>query len=86
MTQINFRIDEEIKANAEDALKEMGLTMSAAITMFLAKVAKERRIPFEVCADRFYSLENMAELERRITELENGSSRLQEHELIEEKE
>ena len=32
MTQVNFRIDDELKANAEQALKEMGLTMSSAIS------------------------------------------------------
>ena len=35
MTQVNFRIEEDVKNNAEKALKDMGLTMSAAITMFL---------------------------------------------------
>jgi DNA-damage-inducible protein J len=51
MTQVNFRIDDEVKENAESALKDMGLTMSAAITMFLTKVGRERRIPFEITAD-----------------------------------
>ena len=49
MTQVNFRIEDDIKANAESALKEMGLNMSTAITMFLVKVGRERRIPFEIC-------------------------------------
>ena len=51
MTQMNFRIEDDVKVNAENALKEMGLTMSAAITMFLVKVGRERRIPFEITAD-----------------------------------
>ena len=55
MTQINFRIDETVKNNAEKALKSMGLTMSSAITMFLVKVGREQRIPFEITADPFYS-------------------------------
>ena len=55
MTQINFRVDEEVKENAERALKAMGLTMSSAITMFLVKVGNEQRIPFEITADPFYS-------------------------------
>lgn len=42
MTQINFRIEEDIKENAEKALKDMGLTMSSAITMFLVKVGREK--------------------------------------------
>ena len=86
MTQVNFRIDEDIKANAEKALNEMGLTMSAAITMFLVKVGRERRIPFEITADPFYSAENIAELERRIESIKNGTSTLKEHELIKEDE
>ena len=83
MTQVNFRIEEDLKASAEKALKEMGLNMSTAITIFLTKVAREKRIPFEINADPFYSEENMAELERRIAGIENGTSVLKEHELIE---
>ena len=83
MTQVNFRIEDDIKANAESALKEMGLNMSTAITMFLVKVGRERRIPFEINADPFYSSENMAKLERRVESVKNGTSVLKEHELIE---
>ena len=83
MIQINFRIDEDIKTNAEAALKEMGLNMSTAITMFLTKVAREKRIPFEINADPFYSAENMLELRNRIESINNGTSMLSEHELIE---
>ncbi|MBQ7521895.1 MAG: type II toxin-antitoxin system RelB/DinJ family antitoxin [Clostridia bacterium] len=83
MTQINFRIDEEIKNNAEQTLKEMGLNMSTAITMFLVKVVREKRIPFEINADPFYSAENMAELTRRAKAVKNNPSLLKEHELIE---
>ena len=83
MTQVNFRIEEEVKNNAEQALKEMGLTMSAVITMFLVKVGRERRIPFEINADPFYSAANIAELERRVASVKNGTSTLKEHDLIE---
>ncbi len=83
MTQINFRIEDDIKINAEKALKEMGLNMSTAITMFLVKVGREKRIPFEINADPFYSAENIAELERRAASIDNGTSILKEHDLIE---
>ena len=82
MTQVNFRIENDVKANAEAALKDMGLNMSTAITMFLVKVGRERRIPFEVTADPFYSAENIAELERRVQSVNNGTATLKEHELI----
>lgn len=82
MTQVNFRIEEDIKSNAEKALKDMGLTMSTAITMFLVKVGREKRIPFEINADPFYSADNIAELERRAAKLRNGNSVLKEHDLL----
>ncbi len=83
MAQVNFRIDEKIKTNAEKALKEMGLTMSTAITMFLVKVGREKRIPFEINVDPFYNPENIAEIEKRIANVKNGIDTLTEHELIE---
>ena len=83
MNRLNLRIDDEVRKEAEEALKEMGLTLTSAITVFLTKVGKEKRIPFEISVDPFYSEENMAELERRIKSVENGTSKLIEHELIE---
>ena len=83
MTQVNFRIDEDVKEKAESALNDMGLTMSAAITMFLTKVGKERRIPFEVTADPFYSESNMRYLEHVMFDVKAGKAHFEEHELIE---
>lgn len=81
MAQVNFRIEDEVKANAEKALKEMGLSMSAAVTMFLVKVGREKRIPFEINADPFYNPEHIAELERRFADVKAGRN-MHEHELI----
>ena len=83
MTQVNFRIDDEVKESAERALKAMGLTMSAAITMFLTKVGREQRIPFEITADPFYSESNMRYLEKLAEDVKNGNVHFAEHELIE---
>ena len=47
-----------------------------------ARVNTERRIPFEVSADPFYSKENMDELERRVANIRTGKSVLKEHDLI----
>lgn len=82
-TQVSFRIDEDIKKDAERVLNDMGLTMSAAITVFLKKVGREHRIPFEITADPFYSESNMRYLKRVIDGIEDGTIPLTEHELIE---
>ena len=72
MAQVNFRVDDAIKAKAESACTAMGLTMSSAINIFLTKLANEKRIPFEVCVDPFYSDKNMARLKKSIDELNAG--------------
>lgn len=70
MAQVSFRIDDEIKNQAERALDDMGLTMSAAITVFLKKVGREHRIPFEINADPFYSAVNMERLRKSAAQME----------------
>ena len=82
MAQVNFRVDDNIKARAESACEAMGITMSSAINIFLVKLANERRIPFEVSADPFYSDEHIAMLERRIADMKAGRN-MHSHELIE---
>ncbi|MDO4289506.1 MAG: type II toxin-antitoxin system RelB/DinJ family antitoxin [Eubacterium sp.] len=82
-SMINFRMDEDLKKRMEQTCKSMGLTMTAAFTMFATKVTREQRIPFEITGDPFYSEENIAVLEKRIADLESGKSTLKEHELIE---
>ncbi len=82
---VNFRLDEELKSGMEQVCKEMGLSMTAAFTIFATKVHKERRIPFEVAADPdpFYSEVNMKRLRMAISEVASGKASLTEHELIE---
>ena len=63
-------------------LARQGLTLSSAIQIYKAKIARERRIPFEISADPFYSPENIAELDKRIKNMKNGKD-LIEHNLIE---
>ena len=63
-------------------LARQRLTLSSAIQIYKAKIARERRIPFEISADPFYSPENIAELDNLIKNMKNGKD-LIEHNLIE---
>ena len=83
-TMVNFRMDAELKQRMEETCHKMGFTLTAAFTMFAAKVTQDRRIPFEVTAepDPFYSEENMARLRAAIADVKAGRN-LTEHELIE---
>ena len=49
-SNVNFKLDTDVKESMEDACKAMGLTLTAAFTIFAKKVGTERRIPFEVAA------------------------------------
>ena len=70
MAQIKIKVNDADKERAEEALKEMGLTLSAAIRMFIAMVGRERRIPFEVSQDPFCSDANMERLIRSAKEID----------------
>ena len=80
---VNFRLDVEDKKNMEQVCAELGLSMSAAFTIFAKKVGREHRIPFDVSVDPFYSESNIKELKRRIESVRSGKSTLKEHDLIE---
>jgi DNA-damage-inducible protein J len=80
-TMVNFRIDEDIKKGMERACKDMGLSITAAFTIFATKVSREQKIPFEVSVDPFYSEENMARLKRAIADADAGRN-MAVHELI----
>lgn len=81
MAHVNVRVDENVKTQAENVLSELGMNMSTAINIYLAKIGREKRIPFELELDPFYSEENMAELKRRAAKADAGQ--LTAHELIE---
>ena len=51
---------------------------------YAKKMTREKRIPFEVSVDPFYSEANMNYLKRVISDIETGKTELHEHELIEE--
>lgn len=85
-SMVNFRMDEDLKKNMEQTCAEMGMSMTTAFTVFAKKVAKEKRIPFEITAgaDPFYSESNMKHLGKVISDIEAGRATLVEHDLIEE--
>lgn len=80
---VNFRLDEEVKKNMEQTCSDLGLSMSAAFTIFAKKVGREKRIPFDVSVDPFYSESNIRYLERKKREIDEGKAHFAEHDLIE---
>lgn len=81
MAQISLRIEDDVKKKAEQACADIGMSLSTAINIYLKKLGRERRIPFEVSADPFYSESNMAHLRRGVEALNEGKG--VEHDIIE---
>ena len=51
MTQVNFRIDSDVKREADELFDRLGLSLSAAITIFIKRSIAYRGLPFAVCED-----------------------------------
>jgi len=73
-TNLNIRIDKELKKRAEVFFNELGLNMSSAFNIFVRQSLREGKIPFELSVetDPFYSEENQAALRRSIQQLNEG--------------
>ena len=78
---VNVRLDSETQQAMKALCKELGISMSAAFTMFAKTMVRERRIPFEVTADPFYSAQNLDHLRHSIAQLDSEGAHP--HELIE---
>lgn len=80
---VNFKLDADVKKSMEEACSELGLSMSAAFTVFAKKVGREKRIPFEVSIDPFYSENNLRYLQNIARDIKEGKAHFAEHDLIE---
>ena len=47
-SNINIRIDESLKKNADNLFEDLGISMSSAINIFLKQTVREQKIPFEI--------------------------------------
>ena len=45
-TNLNVRVDENLKKTADTLLNELGLNMSTAINIYLKQIVRENGIPF----------------------------------------
>ncbi|RDJ20478.1 type II toxin-antitoxin system RelB/DinJ family antitoxin [Bosea caraganae] len=72
-TMVHVRVDEEVKDQATDALAAMGLTLSAAVKIFLMRVATEKALPFEL---RVPNAETVAAMQEAEALVRNRSRRL----------
>lgn len=82
MANVQVRIDESLKAQAQDVASSMGLDLASTVRMFLTQMVRENGLPFKPNGDPFYSPQNQAHLSQVVEDMENGRN-CAVHELIE---
>ena len=83
MAQATFsvRMDDSLKSQFEALCADFGMSMTTAINVFAKAVVRERKIPFEISADPFYSESNLRFLREGAAQLNAGKG--VEHEIVE---
>ena len=56
---LNLRVKPEVKAEAEEVLDQLGLSMSTAIELYLKQIAMTRGIPFSLTLPKESQEENI---------------------------
>ena len=72
-TNINIRMDRQLKKEFEEFCKDVGLSMSTAFTLFAKKTVQENKIPFTISREtpNNETLKAMKEAEEIIEHPEN---------------
>lgn len=79
---VNVRMDEDLKKQAEQLFADLGINMSTAVNMFVRQSVNYGGLPFEVIRrDPFYSEANQVRLKKAIDQLNAGKGTA--HQLIE---
>jgi len=72
MKLVNIRMDEDLKKEMEIVCNDLGINITTAFTIFAKKMTREKRIPFSVSIDPFYSNENIKALQNSIDEVKDS--------------
>ena len=72
-TNVTIRIDSALKKQSEELFSDLGLSLSAAITLFLKQSVREQRIPFEI--KRLVPNETTISAIKEVEDMENNKDK-----------
>lgn len=75
-------MDAELKRNMEELCDNLRISMTTAFAIFAKRMTGERRIPFDVSADSFYSESNIRYLNGITNDVWEGRAHFTEHVLL----
>lgn len=73
-TTLSIRLDDALKKDFDAICAELGISMTTAVVILAKKMTREKRIPFDVSVDPFYSPSNLAALQRSIQQMKAGKT------------
>lgn len=71
---LSVRMDEQLKQEFDAICEELGMSMSTAVTMLAKKMSREKRLPFEVSVDLFFSVSNTDTLRESMQQMAEGKT------------
>lgn len=82
---LTLEMDSVLKSEVERVCRKLGMNISTAFAILARKFVREQSIPDEVSGDEdmFFSPSNIAYLENVTAEIDSGTAKLFEHDLIE---
>ncbi len=83
LANINVALDEDIKDSMEKICADLGISVNTAFSIFATKIVEEKKIPFEIKAEPFYTQKNMSHLETVVANIEMGKAKFVEKTLAE---
>ena len=71
-TNLNIRIDKDLKERADAVFSEMGMSLTTAFNIFVRQTLRQGKIPFDIFTDPFYSESNMRVLRSTVADMDAG--------------
>ena len=83
MANIQVKVDDSLRDDAQFVANQIGLDVATAVRMFLVQMVKVNGLPFQPVVDPFYGVTNQRYLERAAEDMKNGI-KIVHHDMIEE--
>lgn len=74
MANLQVRIDNHLRDQAQAIAADMGIDLASAVRMFLMQMIRENGLPFRPGGDPFYSTRNQTALEKSIAQINAGQT------------
>jgi len=72
MVNLQIRIDEELKNQAQQVAGSLGMDLTTAVRVFLKQMVNDQALPFRPQLDPFYSASNQKALTQSLASLNAG--------------